>query len=70
MKLEPRLECPAPGCAFKYGMRTGPEVEVVDDKYCNGKVGAWFEFCNEARSDHTPSIGGWGSDNWDGGGSG
>jgi len=38
-KLEPRLDSPAPECAFKCGIRTGPEVEVTDDRYCNGKVG-------------------------------
>jgi len=67
-KLEPRLEFPAPEYPFKCGMRTGPEVEVVDDRYCNGKVGVWVEVCNEARSDHTPPTGGCG--NWDGGGIG
>lgn len=67
-KLEPRLESPAPECVFKYGVGTGPEVEVVDGRYCNGKAGVGVELCNEARSDHTPPIGGCG--NWDGGGIG
>jgi len=37
----------------------------MGDKYCNGRVDVWVEPCNDARSDHTPLVGGRGG--WAGG---
>jgi len=54
VKFAPRLVPPAVGFTFE-------GVEVVGDKYCNGRVDVCAEFCNDARSDHTPLVGGRGS---------
>jgi hypothetical protein len=37
-KFVPRLVTPAVEYAFKYDVGTGSEGDVVDDRYCNGKV--------------------------------
>ncbi len=55
-KFVPRL---VEGFEVRFDTGTGAEGDVVDDRYCNGKVDVWVGPCKEARSDHTPRAGGW-----------
>ena len=58
-KFVPILVDPAEGFEFKCVAGAGAKGDVVGDRYCNGKVDVWVGPCKEARSDHTPSAGGW-----------